>query len=64
MSPDRPNRTKKVLAPNNLYTAIIAFAFAVVLATAVFVSFRCKSQYGTIFGAPEKPSTRGSLRNR
>jgi len=62
MSADRPNRTKRVLANNNLYTAVLALAFAVVLATAVFVAFKCKTQYGTVFGAPEKPSHLGSSR--
>jgi hypothetical protein len=63
MSPEKPNRNKKVLASNNIYTAILAFSFAVVLATAAFVALKCKSQYGTIFGSPEKPRSYRSARN-
>jgi len=55
MSPDARNRGAKVFASDNLYTVILALAFCVVLATAAFVAYRCYSQYGTIFGGPERP---------
>jgi len=48
MSPKGP----KPAVPNNLYTIILGLAFAAVLATAVFVAFRCYSQYGTVFSMP------------
>jgi hypothetical protein len=41
--------TKKTIAPSNLYTAVLALATGVVLATAVFVAFKCFTDYGTIF---------------
>jgi hypothetical protein len=52
MSPNGRNRGPKAPASDNLYTAILALAFCVVLATAVFVSVKCWLQYGTILGAP------------
>ena len=52
MSPmPQPQRTK-VSVPNNLYTAVLAVAMGVVLATAAFVAFTCWTQYGTLFGMP------------
>ena len=52
MSPMPQQRGGKVSPPNNLYTAILAVALAVVLATAIYVTFTCNQQYGTIFGMP------------
>jgi len=52
MSPNGPFRGKKVIVPSNIYTAILALAFAVVLATTAFVAYTCYSQYGTIFKIP------------
>jgi hypothetical protein len=40
-------------AVNNLYTAILALATLVVLATAVYVAAKCLSDYGTIFKVAE-----------
>ncbi len=51
MSP-MPQRTANVAPPSNLYTAVLAVAFATVLATAAYVAYQCYSQYGTIFGMP------------
>ncbi len=51
MSP-LPQSRAKISVPNNLYTAILAVALGVVLATAAFVTFKCYTQYGTIFGMP------------
>jgi len=62
MSPDGRNRGAKSIAFSNLYTIILALAFCAVLATAVFVTYRCYSQYDTIRGAPERPLS--SLRHR
>ncbi len=53
MSPNGQTRGGKIIASNNLYTAIIALAFCVVLATAAFVAYKCYFQYGTIFRVPE-----------
>ena len=49
MSPITPSRDKKISAADNLYTVILAVAFSVVLATAVFVAYQCFTQYETIF---------------
>jgi len=49
MSPLLQSRGKKITAADNLYTVILAVAFLVVLATAVFVTYQCYSQYDTIF---------------
>ena len=49
MSPVVQSRSKKITAADNLYTVILAVAFFVVLATAVFVAYQCYTQYETIF---------------
>ena len=43
---------KKIIALNNLYTAIIAFAFGLMLDTVIFVTLNCYFKYGTIFKIP------------
>ncbi len=52
MSPNGQTRGGKVTASDNLYTVILALAFCVVLATAVFVAYKCHFQYDTIFEIP------------
>ena len=52
MSPMPQSRGGKIAPPSNLYTAVLAVAFAVVLATAAYVTYTCYNQYGTIFGMP------------
>jgi hypothetical protein len=52
MSPNGQARGKKVTVPDNLYTIILALAFCAVLATAVFVAYKCHTQYETIFQIP------------
>ena len=52
MSPDGQTRGRKIIASNNLYTVILALAFCVVLVTAVFVAYKCYSQYDTTFKIP------------
>jgi hypothetical protein len=52
MSPMPQSRGSKASVPSNLYTAILAVALGVVLATSAFVAVQCYSQYGTIFGMP------------
>jgi hypothetical protein len=48
----QPQRTK-VAVPNNIYTAILAIALGVMIATAAFVAYLCQTQYGNgIFGMP------------
>jgi len=49
MGPIVQSRGKKITAADNLYTVILAVAFCVVLATAVFVAYQCYTQYETIF---------------
>lgn len=62
MSPDGQTRGAKPAAFNNLYTVILALALGVVLATAALVTYKCYSQYGTIFTVPKRPySARSSL---
>ena len=39
----------KTVAENNLYTVILALAFGLVLATSIFVAYKCYTQYGTFF---------------
>jgi len=51
MSP-MPQSLGSVSAPSNLYTAILAVALGVVVATSAFVAFQCYTQYNTIFGMP------------
>ena len=36
-------------APNDVYTALIASALVVSIATAAFVAIRCYSLYGSVF---------------
>ena len=52
MSPEAPIRSTKPEAISNLYTAILALAFAVVLATAAFVAYKCYFDYNTLFTIP------------
>jgi hypothetical protein len=52
MSPNGPTRGKKVFIPSNIYTAMLAIAFFIVLATAAYVAYTCYTQYGTIFKIP------------
>jgi hypothetical protein len=49
MSPDGVVRPVKTVAENNLYTVILAMAFAVILVTSAFVAYKCYTQYGTFF---------------
>jgi hypothetical protein len=52
MSPMPQPRGAKVSPPNNLYTAILAVANAVLLAAVVYVTYVCYTRYGTFFGMP------------
>lgn len=52
MSAMPQSRAAKMTIPSNLYTAVLAVAVAVVLATAAFVAFKCFTQYETFFGMP------------
>ena len=45
-------RGGKIIASNNIYTAILAFAIFVVLTTSAFVAYKCYAQYGTLFQIP------------
>jgi hypothetical protein len=51
MSP-MPQRGSKISIPSNLYTAILAMALGVVIATSAYVAYACYTQYETIFGMP------------
>jgi hypothetical protein len=46
---DNSIRTGKPAAFNDIYTALLALTVAVVLGTAVFLVFKCLSDYGTLF---------------
>ena len=50
MSPMPQPRGGKVSPPNDNYTAILAVAVGVLLATIVYVAYACQADYGTIFG--------------
>ena len=52
MSPEAQIRSTKPAAMSNLYTALLAVAFGVVLATAAFVAVRCYFDYNTLFTIP------------
>ncbi len=52
MSPDGHNPGRKITVSSNLYTVILALALGVVVATAVFVAYKCYFQYNAIFKIP------------
>jgi len=52
MSPMPQPRGGKIRPPSNLYTAVLAVAVGVLLATMAYVTFACYTRYGTIFGLP------------
>lgn len=53
MSPIGQSRAKNTNSiPDNLYTVILAIAFGIVLATAIFVAYKCNAQYETLFTIP------------
>jgi hypothetical protein len=45
-------RGRGAAGPNNLYTVILAVAFAVVLATTALVAYTCYFQYDSVFKVP------------
>jgi hypothetical protein len=44
-----PNRKDQVVAESNVYTALLALALVLTLATVGLVVFKCYYQYETIF---------------
>ena len=52
MSADMRMRGRKAVGANNLYTVVLALAFAIVLATTALVAYTCYFQYGTVFKIP------------
>jgi hypothetical protein len=52
MSPEAQIRGTKPEAMSNLYTALLAVAFGVMLVTAAFVAYKCYFDYGTLFQIP------------
>ncbi|MHC4396661.1 MAG: hypothetical protein ACYS1A_13500 [Planctomycetota bacterium] len=52
MSPNGQIRGGKVVPSDNIYTALLALAFLVVLAATIYVAWMCHVQYGTIFKIP------------
>ncbi len=52
MSPDGHTPAQKGVSADNIYTAMLALAFAVVVATVAFVACKCYFQYGTFFKIP------------
>jgi hypothetical protein len=49
MSSERQIDSGKVFVAGNVYTVILAFALAAVLAVTVFAACNCYMQYGVIF---------------
>ena len=43
---------RRAIASSNLYTAILALAFFVTLATAAFVAYKCYFSYDTVLNLP------------
>jgi hypothetical protein len=52
MSPMPQPRGGKIAPPSNSYTAILAVAVGVLLATIAYVTYACSLRYETIFGMP------------
>jgi hypothetical protein len=52
MSPMPQPRGAKTSPPSNLYTALLAVAVGVLLATMGYVTVACYLRYNTIFGIP------------
>jgi len=50
MSPMPQPRGGKIAAPSDLYTAILALAVGVLVATAAYVTYACYLRYDTVFG--------------
>jgi len=53
MSPNGRIGGKTRRIPDNLYTAVLAVAVGVVMATAAFVAYQCYTQYGVLFSIPK-----------
>jgi hypothetical protein len=49
MGPETQIHGTKPAAMSNLYTALLAVAFGVVLATAAFVAYKCYFGYNTLW---------------
>ena len=52
MSPKAQIRGSKSEPANNIYTALLALAVVVVVATAAFVALTCQNQFGSFFKIP------------
>ena len=52
MSPEGQIRRGKVVATDNVYTGLLALVFLAVLATTVFVAFKCYIQYDILIKFP------------
>jgi len=52
MSPIGQVRGGKPTPASNLYTVVLAAAFCIMLAAAVFVAAKCYLDYGTVFKIP------------
>ncbi len=49
MSPEANVRSGKPAIFSDVYTALLALSFVVVLGTAVYMVIKCMTEYGTIF---------------
>jgi hypothetical protein len=47
MSPNLQTHGKKISVPDNLYTAILAIALLIVLATAGITAYMCYARFGS-----------------
>ncbi len=48
MNPNLQSRGKKISVPDNLYTAILAIALLIVLATMGITAYMCYSRFGSL----------------
>ncbi|MGA2094396.1 MAG: hypothetical protein ABSH16_13490 [Sedimentisphaerales bacterium] len=52
MSPEGQIGAAKPSPASNIYTVLVAAIFALILATAAFVAYKCYFDYGTLFKIP------------
>ncbi len=50
MSPEINPGSRKMDAFSDVYTALLALTFVVILSTAVYLAIKCATEYGSIFG--------------
>lgn len=58
MSPNITGRGRRQSTTSDIYTAILALAFSIILATAALVAYKCYRQYDTVFKTPHSSVSR------